>query len=115
MGTAWLPAITPAIFLEYEAVLSRATIRRLTGLSARDVAITLDYIANVAEQCMTYFTWRPNLPDEGDNMFVECAVAASAEYLITGNRRHFERWELGPFGFDLVTPAQFAEFLSKED
>ena len=33
-------------------------------------------------------------PDEPDNRFLECADAASAEYLVTGNKRHFpERWK----------------------
>ena len=28
-------------------------------------------------------------PDESDNRFLECADAASADFLITGNKRHF--------------------------
>ncbi len=28
-------------------------------------------------------------PDEPDNRFLECADAASADYLVTGNKRHF--------------------------
>ena len=33
-------------------------------------------------------------PDEPDNRFLECADAASAEYLVTGNKRHFpELWK----------------------
>ena len=28
-------------------------------------------------------------PDESDNRFLECAEAAGAEFLVTGNRRHF--------------------------
>ena len=32
--------------------------------------------------------------DEPDNRFLECAQAAKAHYLITGNTRHFpERWK----------------------
>ena len=33
-------------------------------------------------------------PDEPDNRFLECADAASADYLVTGNKRHFpENWK----------------------
>jgi putative PIN family toxin of toxin-antitoxin system len=33
-------------------------------------------------------------PDEPDNRFLECADAASAGYLVTGNKRHFpEYWK----------------------
>jgi predicted nucleic acid-binding protein len=28
-------------------------------------------------------------PDPGDFMFMACAAAAQADYLVTGNRRHF--------------------------
>ena len=28
-------------------------------------------------------------PDQSDNRFPECAVAAEADYLVTGNKRHF--------------------------
>ena len=28
-------------------------------------------------------------PDPGDNKFLECADAARADYLVTGNQRHF--------------------------
>ena len=31
-------------------------------------------------------------PDADDNMFLECADAARADYLITGNLRHFPRY-----------------------
>jgi putative PIN family toxin of toxin-antitoxin system len=32
--------------------------------------------------------------DDPDNRFLECAEAAAAEFLVTGNKRHFpERWK----------------------
>jgi len=32
--------------------------------------------------------------DPDDNIFLECAQAAAADYLVTGNRRHFPaRWK----------------------
>jgi uncharacterized protein len=30
--------------------------------------------------------------DPDDNMFIECAAAARADYLITGNQRHFPKF-----------------------
>jgi putative PIN family toxin of toxin-antitoxin system len=30
-------------------------------------------------------------PDADDNRFIECAEAAAADYLVTGNRRHFPK------------------------
>ena len=34
-------------------------------------------------------------PHEPDNRFLECAEAAQADYLVTGNQRHFPaRWKI---------------------
>lgn len=30
-------------------------------------------------------------PDEADNRFLECAEASEADYLVTGNKRHFPK------------------------
>ncbi len=49
MGRKWDLAITPAIFLEYEDVLGREGIRRLTGLTTREVTHVLDYMAGPFE------------------------------------------------------------------
>jgi putative PIN family toxin of toxin-antitoxin system len=33
-------------------------------------------------------------PDEADNRFLECSEAASADYLVTGNKKHFPvKWK----------------------
>jgi predicted nucleic acid-binding protein len=42
-------------------------------------------------------------PDEPDNRFLECAEAAQADYLVTGNTRHFpKKWKQT----SIVTPRQ---------
>jgi predicted nucleic acid-binding protein len=50
--------------------------------------------------------------DEPDHRFLECALEASADYLVTGNMRHF------PFpvfeGIRIVTPAMFAQALAEQ-
>jgi uncharacterized protein len=55
-------------------------------------------------------------PDETDNRFYECAEAGKAQYLITGNTRHFPRRR---FGAQIVTPREFiasiAGSLTRED
>lgn len=44
--------------------------------------------------------------DPDDNIFVECADAARADYLITGNRKHFPQfWK----GTKIITPREFIE------
>ncbi|UWZ82631.1 putative toxin-antitoxin system toxin component, PIN family [Occallatibacter riparius] len=47
--------------------------------------------------------------DPGDNKFVECADAARADYLITGNRRHFPQyWK----STKVITAREFLELAS---
>jgi putative PIN family toxin of toxin-antitoxin system len=49
--------------------------------------------------------------DPSDNIYLSCAVEAKADYLITGNLKHFS--EAGnPFqGIVVITPRQFIEIL----
>jgi putative PIN family toxin of toxin-antitoxin system len=108
IGVVWDLAITPSVFLEYEEVLLRPAIRRLTGLSRRQTLVVLDYLAQQGLRTTVAYTWRPNLCDETDNKFVECAIASGAEYLVTGNTRDFRAAELGPFAFTVIGPAEFA-------
>ena len=44
-------------------------------------------------------------PDEDDNRFLEGAREANAEYLVTGNKRHFPFPEFE--GTQIVSPAEF--------
>jgi putative PIN family toxin of toxin-antitoxin system len=49
-------------------------------------------------------------PDEADNRFLECAEEAKADYLVTGNKRHFPKhWKstvvVNARGFlEIITP-----------
>jgi predicted nucleic acid-binding protein len=47
--------------------------------------------------------------DEPDNRFLECAKAAKAHYLVTGNKKHFPFPEFK--GTKIVSPAEFAALL----
>lgn len=81
---------TPAILTEYDEVLRRSKFSRLSpkvidGMLAliRRVAILVNPTETLAVS-----------PDETDNRFLECAEAADADYLVTGNKRHFpEQWK----------------------
>ncbi len=49
--------------------------------------------------------------DEPDNRFLECALVARADYLVTGNLRHFPAPEFE--GIQIVSPAVFAEVVAE--
>jgi predicted nucleic acid-binding protein len=107
MGIHWDLAITPAVFLEYQDVLLRPGVRRLTGLSGKETERALRYIAMMGLQFSQSYLLRPNLLDESGNMFVECAVTSGADCLVTGNVRDFRQGELGPYGFEIIEPRRF--------
>ena len=50
--------------------------------------------------------------DPSDNIYLACAVEAQAEFLVTGNLKHYS--EAGnPFqGVEIITPRQFLEILN---
>jgi putative PIN family toxin of toxin-antitoxin system len=77
--------VSEEVLAEYSEVFSRA---KFAGLERRHVASLL---AAVAEEAALV---RPanrlaESPDESDNRFYECAAAAEADYIVTGNARHF--------------------------
>ena len=78
--------LSPAIMLEYEAVLARPRLR----LTASEVSQTLHALRAAATWVEPAFTLQVT-KDEPDNRFLECAVAGQAAYIVTGNARHFPR------------------------
>lgn len=79
-----LAAVSTATIAEYELVLSR---RKFNLVSAKASEL-LHLMKNYALRAEPGGTLALS-PDESDNRFLECAEAASAEFLITGNKRHF--------------------------
>ena len=100
-------AISPQTYLEYYEVLTRNENLVKIRLEKADIEKTLDLLALLAKQHHIYFLLRPNLIDEDDNIFCECAFASNSDYLITSNIKHFSRGELRGFKFKVVTPKDF--------
>lgn len=76
--------VTPPILEEYAGVLQRPSIKVRRGERLR----LLQLIKNRSHVIRA--TRRLAVAsDPDDDMFLECADAARADYLITGNRRHF--------------------------
>jgi len=95
--------VSQPILAEYEGVLLRPRLR----LDPERIHWLLD----LARQEGVFITPTHTLqesPDETDNRFLECAEAASADYLVTGNIKHFPR-EFRTTR--IVTPAQFLALL----
>jgi putative PIN family toxin of toxin-antitoxin system len=81
---AFTLCVSPAVVAEYRDVLSR---KKLSKLETRAVPILaalekvwLSFDASVRTSAAR---------DEDDNRFLECALSARADFLVTGNLRHY--------------------------
>ena len=78
--------VSEAILREYESVLRRPKFR----LKPLDVLRSLRLLRAAAKVVAPY--GQLNVArDPGDNRFLECAETAKADYLVTGNKRHFPK------------------------
>jgi putative PIN family toxin of toxin-antitoxin system len=100
-------AISTQTYFEYYDVLMREKMVLALGLTNDEIEDFLDLLALLAQKNKIYYLLRPNLPDENDNIFVECAFASNSEYLVTSNIKDFKNSELKGFKYKLVTPGQF--------
>jgi putative PIN family toxin of toxin-antitoxin system len=78
--------VSEAILREYESVLRRPKFR----LKPLDVSRSLRLLQAAARVVAPYGQLNA-ARDPGDNRFLECAEAAKADYLVTGNKRHFPK------------------------
>jgi len=106
-------AVSTALMMEYEAVLTRPEQLEATGLSADETSAVLDALSAVAKPVVCWFLWRPQLRDPADEMVLETAVNGQAHCIVTFNLRHLEA--AGKFGIRVVTPpAAWKEISSHE-
>jgi uncharacterized protein len=79
--------VTEAILAEYREVLSRPELKIRRGLRAQ----LLQLVKNRAQLVRPAHVLQV-AKDPGDHKFLECADAARADYLVTGNQRHFPKF-----------------------
>ncbi len=46
---------------------------------------------NFFNSFLLYYLLRPNLPDENDNIFFECAFANNSDYIVNSNIKDFRQ------------------------
>ena len=82
------PCLTPAVLAEYRDVLQREKF-----LAHRACLQPLvDRVEAVARRFEPALTIQASVDDD-DNRLLECAAAAEADYLITGNLKHYpDHW-----------------------
>ena len=92
---------SPALFLEYEAVLKRSE----HNLPQEHVDGFLQELALLIQPVEIRYLWRPQLSDANDEMVLEAAINGQADAIVTHNRRDFEK-AAARFGISVQSPAE---------
>jgi uncharacterized protein len=79
--------VSDAIVSEYAMVLARPELKIRKSLRQQLLQLIKNHTRVVSPSRLAQVT-----SDPADNMFVECADAARADYLVTGNQRHFPKF-----------------------
>ena len=79
--------VSEAIVTEYALVLARPELKIRRSSRQQLLQLIKNHARVVVPSRMAQITSDPD-----DNIFVECADAAHADYLVTGNQRHFPKF-----------------------
>ena len=96
--------ISHPILQEYSEVLARPELKIRRGLRQQLLQLIKNNCHTVAPTRRLEVTSDPD-----DNMFLECADVARADYLVTGNQKHFPRfWKKTK----VITPREFISLVA---
>jgi len=79
--------VSHAVIAEYREVLARPELKIRKGLRHQVLKLIMRNSRTVTPSPPLQIT-----PDPDDSIFLECADAARADYLVTGNPRHFPKF-----------------------
>ena len=98
----FVPCVDARILLEYDEILRRPRF----GFAPAQVEVVMAYMRTLAQPYATV-PLPLSLPDDDDDPFLEVAIAAKAEALVTGNKAHFPPDRR--LGVRILTPREFLE------
>ena len=96
--------VSEDILIEYRVVLLRSKFARYRNAAEQLIETIRSHATHItpARSGLTS-------PDPDDTPFIDCAVAAKADYLVTGNKRHFPEQTYG--GTTVVNARQLLDLL----
>jgi putative PIN family toxin of toxin-antitoxin system len=99
--------ISNTLVTEFDDVLLRQKhIAMCTPLNRRDIERFIDGLCLISYHQRINFLWRPFLRDSNDDMVLEVAFNAKAEYIVTHNIKDFHGVE-ERFDIRVITPQRF--------
>lgn len=100
-------AITNEILSEYREIIGEKT----TDVIANNLAELLMNLPNV-ELATAYFRWNLIHADKDDNKFVDCAITACADMLISNDRHFRELKKIDYPKVEVLTADEFLDILT---
>jgi predicted nucleic acid-binding protein len=97
--------LSVALALEYEAICMLAEHRLAAGLSAVEAMIFVDGLIALSEPVRTFFRWRPQLSDPGDELVLEAAVNGRVDAIVTFNEKDLRPAQKS-FGIEVIRPGE---------
>jgi predicted nucleic acid-binding protein len=98
--------LSVAVVLEYEEALNRH--RDELGLTPLDISLLLDGWCAIARLHGIFYSWRPQSRDPDDDLLIDLAVRAQADFIISYNQKDLQP-AAARFGIAVVTPKQFLQ------
>ena len=96
--------VSDPILSEYATVLARPELKIRRSLRQQLLQLIKNHAPVVAPSRLAQVT-----SDPADNRFIECADAARADYLVTGNQRHFPKfWK----STKIITSSEFLSVIA---
>ncbi len=102
-GNLFSLVLSVPVVIEYEDVLKRK--EHNINVTQDKICDILDRLCYFGEQREIYFLWRPFLKDPKDDLFLELAVEANCNYIISYNKADFSG--IDKFSIQVLTPKEF--------
>lgn len=107
-------ALSPAVVLEYEDVLKRpGALGDPPTLSHEQIGVVLDALCSMAVVVSPWFRFRPFLDDPKDDHVIECAMAAGARIIVSGDKV-FRRNRISAFGLSSLDAGDYVNAIKTE-
>lgn len=107
-------ALSPALVLEYEDVLKRpGMLGDPPPISHEQVDELLDALCKMAVEVSPWFRFRPFLNDSKDDHVIECAMAANARIILSGDKV-FWHGDVSAFGLIAMKAGDYVYEINPE-
>lgn len=103
--------LSVGLYAEWQDVLTRPE-QLPPERTPDDARRFLRYLASQAHLQEIHFLWRPFLSDPNDDMLLDLAFAARAEYIVTHNLRDFRG--SSQLGVSAITPRNFFDMIRRQ-